>query len=283
MKSSSHRHVAQAITLSVALGFALNPCWAAVGPGSPFQKFKLVSKKSLAKQRGGFVGAEGLRLQINLNLRQMVYVNNVRVHFVETDLSNLGTATHAQLNQMRADLQAQGEVIKAEARALAAQLDGLSSSNYSKGQAAPDAGSARRTGGSDVAGEAPLPKTTSVAASSRQDAQAAASADSASSSSLPGPASNATVNGKTTVTSVTASPDNPTSRITLIQNGPRNIVDMKALQNFRGGTLTIMQNTLDNQIIRHEITIDATLSGMRNMRTLNTLGSLNLQLRGIGR
>ncbi len=311
--SRSSKQVMRAISISVALALALSPCWAAVGPGSPFQKFKLVSKNSLAKQRGGFVGAEGLRLQINMNLRQMVYVNEQLVSDIRMDIANIHTATTAQVNQLREDIQAQTDAIRAETVALARQLERLADP-ASNGQGAQASGSAlgvsSNTEVSSAAGAqqydaAPVspPKsppivtstpdvtstpvvtsnpvvTSSPAASTRQDALAAASAGTALSQVSTGaPAENTT----TTVSSSGSSQGGTTSHVLVIQNGARNLVDTSALQNFRGGALTVIQNTLDNQAIRHVMAIDVTVAGLRNLRTLESLGSLNLQLRGIGR
>ena len=326
LNSRSSKHEMRAICLSVALGLALSPCWAAVGPGSPFQKFKLVDKNSLAKQRGGFVGAEGLRLQISLNLRQMVYVNEQLVSDIRIDIANIHAATTAQVNQLREDIQAQADAIRAETRALATQLEGLadpasngqsaqaagSASGVSnsavmstsaqplQAQAAPTklAGSTSGIGNTEVAStSAPSQQTHAApalaqtqattspppAASTRQEALAAASAGAASSS----PGGLSTSNPLVTATSVPSSANSPNStpgsHVLVVQNGPRNVVDTSSLQNFRGGALTVIQNTLNNQAIRNVMTLDVTIAGLRNLRTLESLGSLNLQLRGIGR
>jgi hypothetical protein len=64
----------------------------------------------------------------------------------------------------------------------------------------------------------------------------------------------------------------------LVQNGPGNFVDPSLLGSNGPGMLTVIQNSLDHQVIVGTTRIDLTLSGMRAMRLSDTLSGLNVQL-----
>jgi len=201
--------------------------------------FRVVPAHVLAKQRGGFLGAEGLRLQLSLNLKQMVYVNDELVSAIRVNLQDMATGLHADMNALRNQLQAQKEQIKAQVEAVDRALDGGGSTAKQVGYGRQDTPS------------------TPV----NQDARPT----------------------ETPPTVVTRSTSDGRSNVVVVQNGPGNSVDASGLRGFGGGALTVIQNSLSNQAIRQVMELDVTLSGLRNLRKLEMLGNLNLQLRGAGK
>lgn len=73
------------------------------------------------------------------------------------------------------------------------------------------------------------------------------------------------------------------SPTTLIQNGPGNSVPQSVLQSFGPGMLTIIQNSLDNQLIQGRTIINTTISGVGSLGLGGTISALNVQLRGATR
>ncbi len=73
------------------------------------------------------------------------------------------------------------------------------------------------------------------------------------------------------------------SPTTLIQNGPSNSVAQSVLQSFGPGMLTIIQNSLDNQLIQGRTIINTTISGVGSLGLGGTISALNVQLRGATR
>lgn len=73
------------------------------------------------------------------------------------------------------------------------------------------------------------------------------------------------------------------SPTTLIQNGPGNRVGESVLQSFGPGMLTIIQNSLDNQLIQGRTIINTTISGAGSLGLSETISALNVQTRGAAR
>ncbi len=73
------------------------------------------------------------------------------------------------------------------------------------------------------------------------------------------------------------------SSANVIQNGPGNRLGESVLQSFGPGMLTIIQNSLDNQLIRGETIINATISGAGSLGLSETISALNVQTRSAGR
>lgn len=73
------------------------------------------------------------------------------------------------------------------------------------------------------------------------------------------------------------------SPTTLIQNGPGNRVGESVLQSFGPGMLTIIQNSLDNQLIQGRTIINTTISGAGSLGLSETISALNVQTRGASR
>lgn len=73
------------------------------------------------------------------------------------------------------------------------------------------------------------------------------------------------------------------SPTTLVQNGPGNSVGQSVLQSFGPGMLTIIQNSLDNQLIQGRTLINTTISGVGSLGLSETISALNVQLRGATR
>jgi hypothetical protein len=69
----------------------------------------------------------------------------------------------------------------------------------------------------------------------------------------------------------------------VIQNGPGNIVAPDVLRNLGPGTLSVIQNTLDNQTIQGLTVINAQLSGLRTVLRQDVLSNLQINLKGAGR
>jgi hypothetical protein len=65
----------------------------------------------------------------------------------------------------------------------------------------------------------------------------------------------------------------------LVQNGPGNFVEPGLLHALAPGMLTLVQNSLNNQVIVGTTRIDISVTGARAMRLSETLSGLNLQLR----
>ena len=64
----------------------------------------------------------------------------------------------------------------------------------------------------------------------------------------------------------------------LIQNGPGNALDPGVLAALGPGMLTLVQNSLNSQLIVGTTRIDITVSGTRSLRLSETLSGLNVQL-----
>lgn len=73
------------------------------------------------------------------------------------------------------------------------------------------------------------------------------------------------------------------SPATLVQNGPGNSVGQSVLQSFGPGMLTIIQNSLDNQLIQGRTIINTTISGVGSLGLSETISALNVQLRAATR
>ncbi|HZP85228.1 MAG TPA: hypothetical protein VFB54_00305 [Burkholderiales bacterium] len=65
----------------------------------------------------------------------------------------------------------------------------------------------------------------------------------------------------------------------LIQNGPGNFADPRLLQQSGPGMLTVIQNSLNNQLIQGRTVINIDVSGIRSMSAAAALSTLNAQLR----
>lgn len=73
-------------------------------------------------------------------------------------------------------------------------------------------------------------------------------------------------------------------QVSVVQNGPGNTVDPAVLQNLGpGGLLSIVQNSLNNQLVRGQTTINAMISGAGSLGFRDTISSLNVQVRGSAR
>jgi hypothetical protein len=66
--------------------------------------------------------------------------------------------------------------------------------------------------------------------------------------------------------------------MSLVQNGPGNAIDPGVLQTLGPGMLTLVQNSLNGQVIRGTTRIDLTISGSSTLRISETLSGLRLQL-----
>jgi hypothetical protein len=64
----------------------------------------------------------------------------------------------------------------------------------------------------------------------------------------------------------------------LIQNGPGNYVDPALVGQLGPGMLTLVQNSLNNQVIVGTTKINLTISGTRSLQLSDTLSGLNVQL-----
>ena len=66
-------------------------------------------------------------------------------------------------------------------------------------------------------------------------------------------------------------PGNQSKLIQLVQNGGHNVVTADVPDDFAGGALTIIQNSLDNKLIQNFTMLQIDVSGMAQFRT-NALG-----------
>jgi hypothetical protein len=73
------------------------------------------------------------------------------------------------------------------------------------------------------------------------------------------------------------------SPVTLVQNGPGNALGQSVLQSFGSGLLTIVQNSLDNQLIQGRTIINTNISGVGSLGLSNTISALNVQSRAAAR
>jgi hypothetical protein len=71
------------------------------------------------------------------------------------------------------------------------------------------------------------------------------------------------------------------SPLSLVQNGPGNAIDPGVLQTLGPGMLTLVQNSLNDQVIRGTTRIDVTISGSGSLRLSETLSGLNRQLHSV--
>ena len=70
-------------------------------------------------------------------------------------------------------------------------------------------------------------------------------------------------------------------RVSVVQNGPGNVFNPAVLQSLgQGGVVTIVQNSLNDQLIRGQTTINAVISGAGSLGFRDTISSVNLQVRG---
>lgn len=60
--------------------------------------------------------------------------------------------------------------------------------------------------------------------------------------------------------------------VTWIRNGPGNTFDPATMATTYGAT--VIQNTLDNQVIRNQITIDAAVNTLQDFKTINAMNTL---------
>jgi hypothetical protein len=70
---------------------------------------------------------------------------------------------------------------------------------------------------------------------------------------------------------------------TLVQNGAGNNLGQSVLQSFGPGLLTVIQNSLDNQLIQGRTIINTTISGVGSLGMSETISSLNVQSRAAAR
>jgi hypothetical protein len=73
------------------------------------------------------------------------------------------------------------------------------------------------------------------------------------------------------------------SPTTVIQNGGGNNLGQSVLQSFGPGLLTVIQNSLDNQLIQGRTVINTTISGVGSLGLSETISALNVQTRGAAR
>ncbi len=73
------------------------------------------------------------------------------------------------------------------------------------------------------------------------------------------------------------------SPATVIQNGPGNSVGQSVLQSLGSGMLTVIQNSLDNQLLQGQTIINTTISGVGSMGMSETISALNVQTRNAAR
>jgi hypothetical protein len=69
----------------------------------------------------------------------------------------------------------------------------------------------------------------------------------------------------------------------LIQNGAGNSVGQSVLQSLVPGMLTVIQNSLDNQLVQGQTIINTTISGVGSMGMSETISALNVQTRNAAR
>ncbi len=64
-------------------------------------------------------------------------------------------------------------------------------------------------------------------------------------------------------------------QLTLTQNGPRNTAEAGGLQNFMPGSFTIVQNSLDNQMLRQMTIINASVKALEALAADRFSAALN--------
>lgn len=290
--------ILSALTGTLCLVLAWPSVGAPLTAASRSLPFPVVPLEKLAKQRGGFVGAEGMRLQLNLNLRQMVVVNDKVVSDIRTNLNEMMQELQGDTNALRQRLQEERDALRSNLAELKRSLDETT-------------GNLEKTGSEGTGSHTDIVGTTKTGSSSLDNGKLGTSSGEGGGSARntttfetevglrnkdesltkgdTGKAGDALTSGQTKVTVLTPADSNPASssqsrdKVVVVQNGPGNQFDPTGVRDIRGGTLTIIQNSLNNQLIQHRLSVDVTLSGLRNLRTMNLLGGLNLQLRGSGR
>jgi hypothetical protein len=71
--------------------------------------------------------------------------------------------------------------------------------------------------------------------------------------------------------------------VTVIQNGPGNVITSDLLNNLGPGVLTVFQNSLNDQTIRGLTILNAQVSGLGSLARHDAFSNLTLMLRGLGR
>lgn len=288
-------------TLAAALCLVLAPptVGAPAPGGKPPLPFPVVPLDKLAEQRGGFVGAEGMRLQLSLNLRQLVYVNKQLVSDVRSNVGDMMQKLTGDMNALRRQLQEDRDTLRTDLAKLQTSLDdagqaaggvdakvtGSLSGGIGEPAVSPSSGNMTSETSPGSVSNA-RPSTTTTLRSENQARSDTLGDDAARHGT--GASGNKEVQSPlvTVISPGAAAPKEAVGaldKVVVVQNGPGNHVDTNALRDIRGGTMTIIQNSLNNQSIWHVMEVDVTLSGLRNLRTLTLLGGLNQQLRGAGR
>ena len=62
--------------------------------------------------------------------------------------------------------------------------------------------------------------------------------------------------------------------VNIISNGPGNFVTADVINNFDAGTLTIIQNSLDGQVLQNYTVLDIKVGNFRNYKPNNLLGEM---------
>lgn len=213
---------------------------------SVFVVWEPLSATALDRMRGGFIDLTGLK--ISFGLERMVFVNGELVQsltFTVPDLTSLRKGSIGAVS-------VQGPATPHAP--LAAPAGTLVST--------PTSFTAQPVG--EAVGTVSSPSASAPAASTLQQAQAAAS-------SLPTPASSVA----TTVA--------PGAAASVVQIGPGNVVMPEVLNNLGPGVLTVVQNSLNGQAIQGLTVLNARVSGIGDFMRNSTLMDLRLTIRGAGR
>lgn len=201
-----------------------------------FEDCRRASTDELNDMRGGFlVNADGTQFLLSLGIERITYVNGAMVAMSTFNLlpqlnsSELRSAIYSQVNA-------------------AIQQNAPSASS-------PETAATGSTGATSPAAPAGVPSST-------------ASASAASGANNPVPSGAAVAqNSQPTPSSAPPGTGNY-QNIQVVQIGPGNTFTPPSAMNLSSGTLAVIQNTLDNQVIRNMTIINATLATRELLRSM---------------
>lgn len=213
-----------------------------------FEDCRRASTDELNAMRGGFlINADGLQFLLSLGIERITYVNGALVA-----MSTFNLLPQLNSSQLRQSLISQ--VGASNMQQIPSTLLPATAAIGPTANPAPVQTSV-----------APVPASASPASSSALPSVASV----ASASPAPSTASAAPMAAQNAPTTLsTAATDTGNYQpIQVVQIGPRNTFTPPSAPNLRSGTMAVIQNTLDNQLIRNMTIINATLATRELLRS----------------
>jgi len=232
-------------------------------PGAGFKGCPMLTNQDLRELRGGFSVPYGsTTLDVAFAIQQVTYINGQLKAVTQLNIPSINpqiTAPQAPNIQPPSIPSVQMPSIQAPSPGgsptpqTAPPASGTGSgptqtvANAGAGTGSPPVASSTSQPVQTLASSGSSPTTTATGLSGHNTPMISVSGGSAAGSSA------VTVNGA----------------VNTIQNGPGNVADLAGLANLSRQSLTVIQNSLDNQHIQHATVVDATVRNMALYRTLN--------------